>query len=82
MVMSCDDFLEWRNSPTTKEFMKFLQDSRQSIAELYAATVLAGDVVEEERAKKFAAMCAAYQEVIEVGHDDIIYFYQKPQKED
>lgn len=78
--MNKEEWANWRASPTTVKFFKFLSDYREAIAKELALAVSVGTVPTQEDVLRTAKRCDAISEIEELVAEDIIDFYE-PEKE-
>ena len=66
-MLTQERFDEWRSSPLTKEFFKFLSDKREDAKETWARG--------QEMSKEVTATAFVYGEILTLEYTDVAEFY-------
>lgn len=70
-----DQWSEWKESPVTEIFLKYLKDSAKEEAELITSTVVEGGILTESEQVRSSSICVTLNRIAEIDLDEVIDFY-------
>ncbi len=71
---------EWKESPMTEMFLKYLIDSAKEESDLLADSILNGSIISDVEQTRVSTVCVTLQRIAEIDIDEIEDFYKEDSK--
>lgn len=75
--MTQDQWKEWKESPATEYFLKYLKDSVKEESSIVAETIASGGTLDVEEQIRIATICETLNRIADIELEEIEEFYEE-----